>query len=404
MMGVTTPSTPVVAEVSMPKRSAYMKIPYLLLFAVLSAWGVLQPEYTWDLLGYVGSATKSTDVVVIHDAALNALHSVRPTAELQADMPYRVDMVANPYHFAEQLPFYSIKPIYVALIQGLHREGLPFPRATVTISAVSNFALAVILWLWLTPYLNGLPTAVACTLIMLSPNILVLSRWATPDCLATAVAALGLYLILERKRFFWGSAILVFDIWIRTDGLILAGLVFVLLLFLRKLDFWQAASLSLTALASYFAINHFGGNYGWSALFYNSFLGGIVAPGEMLVHISLAAYLHQLVRGTYMWFTFGAFPLYMLLGGLAVWLNRYSIYSYVIVTVLGARILSYLFYPNGDQRYTAVLFVLVPVALVIAVGRNNERIENGEVISTKPTQLRELDLAQKIAATGAAIR
>ena len=388
----------------MPKRFAYLKYPYLFLFAVLSAWGILQPEYTWDLLGYIGSATRSTDAVVIHDTALNALHSVRATPELQADLPYRVDMIANPYHFAEQLPFYSIKPLYVALIQGLHSEGLPFPRATVTISAVSNFALAVILWLWLAPYLNGLATAGACTLIMLSPNILVLSRWATPDCLATAVAALGLYLILERKNFFWGSAILVFDIWIRTDALILAGLVFAVLLFLRKLDLWQAATLSATALASYFAINHLGGNYGWPALFYNSFLGGIVAPGEMLVHISFSAYLHQLVRGTYMWFTFGAFPFYMLLGGLAVWLNRSSIYSYMILTVLGARILSYFLYPNGDQRYTAVLFVLVPVALVIAVSRHAAPSANHHLSSPRASQLPQLDLEQDMATSAAAVR
>jgi hypothetical protein len=28
---------------------------------------------------------------------------------------------------------------------------------------------------------------------------------------------------------------------------------------------------------------------------------------------------------------------------------------------------SYALYPNGDQRYTAVLYVLIPVALVLAV-------------------------------------
>jgi len=34
---------------------------------------------------------------------------------------------------------------------------------------------------------------------------------------------------------------------------------------------------------------------------------------------------------------------------------------------LSARAVSYLLYPNGDPRYTAVLYVMVPVALVIAV-------------------------------------
>ena len=42
-------------------------------------------------------------------------------------------------------------------------------------------------------------------------------------------------------------------------------------------------------------------------------------------------------------------------------------YSYMCAAVLTARALSYLLYPNGDQRYTAVLFVLIPVFLVIEI-------------------------------------
>jgi hypothetical protein len=39
----------------------------------------------------------------------------------------------------------------------------------------------------------------------------------------------------------------------------------------------------------------------------------------------------------------------------------------MVAAVLAARAVSYALYPNGDQRYTAVLFVVIPVALVIAV-------------------------------------
>jgi hypothetical protein len=244
---------------------------------------------------------------------------------------------------------------------------MPFPRAAVAISAVSNFLLALLLWYWLSSYLSGLPLAASCTLIMLSPNILELSRWATPDCLAMFVAALGLYLVLERKLYFWGCSFLILDIWVRTDVLVLAGIVFLALLLRGKLDFAQFAALSLLSLASYFTINHFAGNYGWPALFYNSFLGGLTSPGETLVHFSRSAYVRQLVRGAYLWLISGSFGLYLLLGGLAVWLNRASLYSDIVAAVLAARAVSYALYPNGDQRYTAVLFVVIPVALVIAV-------------------------------------
>jgi len=351
----------------MSKLSRFAVIPYVCFFLLLSAYAVLQPEYTWDLLGYIGASVDNTDARAIHDAAFSAIRPFAEKKDIQVDNPYRVDVAANPYHFAEQLPFYSIKPVYVALIKGEHRLGMPFPRAAVAISAVSNFLLALLLWYWLSSYLGGFALAASCTLIMLSPNILELSRWATPDCLATFVAALGLYLVLERKLYFWGCSFLILDVWVRTDVLVLAGIVFLALLLRGKLDFAQFAALSLLSLASYFTINHFAGNYGWPALFYNSFLGGLTSPGETLVHFSRSAYVHQLVRGAYLWLISGSFGLYLLLGGLAVWLNRASLYSDMVAAVLAARAVSYGLYPNGDQRYTAVLFVVIPVALVIAV-------------------------------------
>ena len=353
-----------------PKRGSYLVVPYLAFFLLLSVWSVMQPQYTWDLLGYIGSSVDSTDPKAIHRAVFDAIRPISSSPEIQVDNPYRVDVAANPYHFAEQLPFYSIKPVYVALVKLTHRAGLPFPQAAVSISAAANFILAALLWLWLGSYLGGWSLPAACTLIMLSPNILSLSRWATPDCLATAVAAIALYLILERNLAFWGSALLIVNVWIRTDALVLAGIVFATLLLLRKLDVPQFASLSMLALASYFTINHFSGNYGWAVLFYNSFFGGVPAPGEAVLYFSSRAYLHQIVRGSFLWLVYGSFALYLLLGALAIWLSKSITYSYMVAAVLAARVVSYALYPNGDQRYTAVLYVLVLVSLVIGIRQN----------------------------------
>jgi hypothetical protein len=359
-----------VLQSTIEKRRSYLVVPYLAFFFLLSIWAVMQPQYTWDLLGYIGSAVDTTDAKAIHRQVFDAIRPVASSPEIQIDNPYRVDVAANPYHFAEQLPFYSIKPIYVALVKFVHHAGLPFPKAAVSISAAANFILAALLWIWLGAYLSGWSLVGACSLIMLSPNLLSLSRWATPDYLATAVAAIGLYLILERNMYFWGSALLVVNVWIRTDALVLAGIVFATLLLLRKLDAPQFASLSILALGSYSAINYFSGNYGWEALFYNSFLGGLTTPGESVLHFSGRAYLHQLVRGSFVWLIYGSFALYVLLGALAIRLSRSANYSYMVIAVLAARVVSYALYPNGDQRYTAVLYVLVLVSLVIGISQN----------------------------------
>jgi hypothetical protein len=389
----------------MLKPQAYVKILYLVFFLFLSAWAVFQPQYTWDLVGYIGSSVDSTDPVVIHDTAFNAIRGIS-SPDMQVDNPYRVDVAANPFHFTEQLPFYSIKPVYVLLVKAVHRAGMSFPRSTVAVSAGSNFLLAVLLWVWLSRYLSAWACAAACSLIMLSPNILALSRWPTPDCLATLIAATGLYLILERSAYFWGSSLLVIDVWTRTDALILAGIVFALLLVLRKLDVAQFACLCILALGSYFAINHFAGSYNWSTLFYNSFLGGVPAPGEMIIHLSRSAYLHQVIRGSFLWLIYGSFALYLLLGGLAIWMNRASLYSYAIAAVISARALSYFLYPNGDQRYTAVLYVVILVALVIAVRLSTQNRSSSilEQQTSEPLRVRPSSLPLESAAATQALR
>jgi hypothetical protein len=340
---------------------------YLALFAGLSAFALKQPTYTWDLVGYIGTSITSSDPQFIYHETFTAIQPIRSNKGIQLENPYRADVAANPYHFSEQLPLYSIKPAYVALIKSLHRAGLPYPKSAVVISAASNFALAMLLWFWLGAYLEGIALFGVATLIMLSPNVLELSRWATPDALAMFVAAAGLYLILARDKYFWGSALLVLDVWIRTDSIVLAGVVMFVLLLRGKLEFREFASLSVLALASYFIISHYSGDYGWSVLFYNSFQGGVTAPAETVLHVSMKMYLAQVVKGIYLLLADGSFAVYALLAGLALWLRSSSPYAQMAAVVLSARMVSYLLYPNGDPRYTAILYVIVPVALVIAV-------------------------------------
>jgi hypothetical protein len=340
---------------------------YIALFAGLSTFAIVQPNYSWDLVGYIGSSVNSSDPQVIYNETFTAIQPIRSNKGIQLENPYRADVAANPFHFSEQLPLYSIKPVYVALLKAEHRFGLPYPKSAVLISAASNFLLTVLLWFWLSSYLEGIVLFAVCTLIMLSPNVLELSRWATPDALAMLLAAASFYLILAHKKYFWGSALLTLCVWVRTDALVLAGIVMFVLFLRGKLEFLQFASLSVLALASYFAISHYAGDYGWVVLFHNSFLGGVVSPAETTLHVSATMYIKQVAKGFYLLLVDGSFALYVLLACLALWLRKSSTYVQMAIVVLCARMVSYLLYPNGDQRYTAVLYVVVPVALAIAI-------------------------------------
>ena len=79
------------------------------------------------------------------------------------------------------------------------------------------------------------------------------------------------------------------------------------------------------------------------------------------------------MKGVYLLLVDGSFALYALLVASRLWLRKSSPYAQMAAIVLGSRIVSYLLYPNGDPRYTAVLYVMVPVALVIAIAARIRR-------------------------------
>jgi hypothetical protein len=102
---------------------SWMVVPLLSLFALLVASAVVQPQYTWDLVGYIGCSVDGGNPRAIHPETFAARREISNDEDVQLDNPYGVDVAANPYHFSEQLPFYSIKPICVLPIKAFHRLG-----------------------------------------------------------------------------------------------------------------------------------------------------------------------------------------------------------------------------------------------------------------------------------------
>ncbi|MBV9889241.1 MAG: hypothetical protein JO119_22090, partial [Acidobacteria bacterium] len=123
------------------RLSPLTTIPYLAFFLLLAVWAVLQPQYTWDAVGYVGASIPGANPESIYQQTFVAMKPIlanKAYTEVQPDNPYRADVIANPYHFAEQVTFYSIKPVYVDLIRGFHRAGLSYPKSAVAISGISS--------------------------------------------------------------------------------------------------------------------------------------------------------------------------------------------------------------------------------------------------------------------------
>jgi hypothetical protein len=98
-------------------------------FLILAGWLAYQFPYNdWDVLAYVGCAMNLSerDQGKIHAQVFEQARAELPEDdfnEMTTAVPFRRDVAANPWHFAEQLPFYSIGPLYIGLMASIHRLG-----------------------------------------------------------------------------------------------------------------------------------------------------------------------------------------------------------------------------------------------------------------------------------------
>jgi hypothetical protein len=105
---------------------------YLILAPALAVHNYLAPLAAGDLLDYAACvwAIKTTDPVQIHEIAYREILQGAPpmviphmlgTDENTQQAAVRRDRRANPYHFVEFLPYFSIKPLYIEPIYGISR-------------------------------------------------------------------------------------------------------------------------------------------------------------------------------------------------------------------------------------------------------------------------------------------
>ena len=151
-----------------------------------------KPHFNWDLIGYVGAAYSFTsrDAESIHGATFTDIAQNVPAetyAALTTGSPFRSAIAEDPKRFAQQLPFYSGKPVYPALM----RLGAEFGYSLTAVSAVIPQAayclIALLVYLWLGRHYAPLLAFVAASLLVSMPFVLELARYSTPDALSTLV-------------------------------------------------------------------------------------------------------------------------------------------------------------------------------------------------------------------------
>jgi hypothetical protein len=187
---------------SIGSRQKVMVGVYLLLLTLVSSRPYFYSLYDMDMMGYIGNAIAMTgaNLAQIHEVAYRAMAAEVPemakdhlTGRDKAESPSQgnalQDRSTNPYHFAEFLPCFAIRPIFNELVYLLHYKlGIGLIRATIVISVASYWLTGLLLFTWLAHYVGVERAALGSLLLMLAPPILNLARFNTPDALSCLVS------------------------------------------------------------------------------------------------------------------------------------------------------------------------------------------------------------------------
>lgn len=344
---------------------------YFFVAAGLALYAFVWPSNNWDMLPYAGviASWQTSDAAAIHRDAYASIRGLPEYAVLVGTAPpseFKHDIFSDSIHFVQQLPFYSIKPLYCLLLAGLHRLGFSFPRSMAITSVFSFVILCVLAWFWLRRYVTPSLSMACAALLVISPPIYTVARLASPDALNLTLVALALYLFLESSHVVTGATILLLTLWVRLDSVILAGLLFCALWLLKKIDFAEWLTFCALALLSYGVIRVFAGPYPWSVLFQNSFITELTAPGNATFHVTARTYLFTVAQNAWTLLKATSLTLVFLMGVLALILHRRREYRFVTAIILLSEILHFGMYPSTEHRFYTLSTFFFPLSLVVA--------------------------------------
>ncbi|MCU1302651.1 MAG: hypothetical protein JWQ87_2935 [Candidatus Sulfotelmatobacter sp.] len=352
---------------------------YLLLLTLLASRPYTYSLFDMDMMGYIGNAVAMSGASIrqIHDTAYQAVEAEVPQAAKDhllgrdklgppSQWQSRQDRASNAEHFAEYLPCFAIRPIFNQLIYVLHYGlGMGLVRATIVLAVGSYWMIGVLIFLWIYRYAGVERAALGSLLLMLSPPILELARFNTPDALACLVSLAALYLIFERGRMFWGITLLLISVYVRTDNAVLAvGALAYCSLVSRQLEKTKAAMLALLAAVSVLLINHFAGDYGLRMLYYRSFIAIPLAPGELVAKFGRADYVHAFRTAVSQTMN-GSLPFFVFMGVVGICARRQRVGQAIATVTTFYLIVHFLLFPSGQERFWGVFYVGCAMVLMI---------------------------------------
>ncbi len=341
-------------------------------------------NYSTDTVEFVANvvALHTSDPVAIRDLAYQAVTTEAPAMVvphiLGTDLSTEQAAVrrakhADPYRFAQFLPYFSVKPLYIEALNLVHQAGVGLVRSIAVVSAVSFAAMAALIYWWVLK-LGG--SVWAACLVLLTPEMSALSQGTGPDALSVLFLLGGLF-SLWYLRPSLGLTLLLSSAWVRPENAIFCILVLVYLAVKGELRGWMAVVLIAISAMTPMAISHFGG-YGWKALYSHTFKFTEMDPGMFVPTFTVSDYLHALRSGVREALHSSLVP-YLLLWVAGLRLVPRMRWPLLLCGVFSG--VKFVIYPNFEPRYYGLLYMVTAIGACAAV--QSQASSNG--VSRKPT-------------------
>jgi hypothetical protein len=370
-----------------------MKLWSILVFATCLTLAALRayqyPEYSTDGFSYMGNAVaiSGASIQMIHDIVYKEAkagipgpvysHLTGADSVPGAELASFHDRAIDPYHFAEYLPCFAVRPLFNELLYVLHYElGLGLLHAVVLVPVLSYWLMGWLSLLWISRYVVAPWAAVISLCLLLTPPVWDLARSTTPDSLSALVVLLALYLAFEKRMGFPAIVLLLASVFVRTDNfmfvIIAVGYMYVAGLGVSARD---VVVISAVAIASVWIINHFAGDYGPKVLYYRSFIEAPNAPGEIVPTFGFHEYLAALKKGIA-----GAvhdfYIPFFLMGIIGVVKGLPKAVLEVVLTTTLYTVAHIVIFPNPETRFFGPFFIAMGVALVSSGGVRRQALDN----------------------------
>jgi hypothetical protein len=363
------------------KKRFFLRLAYPLLLVLLLPAAIYiykNPAYNFDMLGYMALVIKMDQQgsnEQIHEITYSVARANLPVEEyskLTETPSYRKKFEIEASQFEKILPNYVVKPLYLWTCWLFYKTGVSLPMATVLPSIISYVFLGLLLFHWLSKYLNAAVALMGTGLLMYSTFITAIARLSTPDLLSAVFLLVGFYFILERKSLIGMVIFFLLSILARADNIIPCFFIIAFLSFSKK---WKSISrkqffvMAACFVVSYVLIILPVRQFGWSIFYYSEYIKHIDYSRDFDQPVTLSSHLSLAYSKLITAFVSTSFTFFAFLGLLVLVNKKFSFtnisFDQSFLLLLGSiGLVKFLLLPDLSDRFYIGFYLVIIILLV----------------------------------------